>query len=726
MAPALTHRSNPAPQEGVVLGGAWRTDKVQPWHYERLAIVYVRQSDPHQVLTHQESTRLQYGLTTRAAALGWSADRVLVIDDDLGKSGTTTEGRSGFQRLVSEVSVDHVGIILGVEMSRLARSCKDWYQLLEICALFGTLLADLDGIYDPAQYNDRLLLGLKGTMSEAELHIMQQRLRQGLLAKARRGELHLVPPMGYVQRASGEITLDPDEQVQAVMRLIFRKFAELGTVHALLRYLMAHQIQLGMRAHSGPEQGEVVWRRPSRATLQNILKHPMYAGAYVYGRRPVDPRRKKAGRPHTGRVVAVPEEWQVLLKDRLPAYISWDQYAENLARLQANRVRAETLGTVREGPALLTRLVVCAYCGRHMSVNYDDEAHYAYMCARMCIDYGAECCQHLAGAGLDAFVSQQVLAALEPAALELSLEAATHLEQERGELDRLWQQKLERARYEAERAGRQYRLVEPENRLVARQLERDWDEKLAAQFRLEDEYRRFRQMQPQGLTAEERAAIRQLAADIPALWHAPTTTAVERKEIIRQVVQRVVVAVQGESERVQVTIEWVGGTQTAGALVRPVARLEQLSYYPQLCARVRQLAAEGLTAGAIAQRLTAEGYRPPKRRDHFGAQGVEDLLARLGVRTKRSHVTPRDNVGPHEWGLRELAQAIGMSHITLYNWVHRGWVTARREEQAPYRWVLWADEAEVDRLRQRHQRSVGEERHRQWVLTPPVALDTGR
>jgi hypothetical protein len=217
-----------------------------------------------------------------------------------------------------------------------------------------------------------------------------------------------------------------------------------------------------------------------------------------------------------------------------------------------------------------------------------------------------------------------------------------------------------------------------------------------------------------------------LAADIPALWQAPTTTVAERKEIIRQVVQRVVVAVQGESEHVQVTIEWVGGTQTAGALIRPVARLEQLSYYPQLCARVRQLAAEGLAAGAIAQRLTAEGYRPPKRRDHFGAQGVEDLLARLGVRTKRSHVTPRDNVGPHEWGLRELAQAIGMSHITLYNWVHRGWVTARREEQAPYRWVLWADEAEVDRLRQRHQRSVGEERHRQWVLTPPGALDTGR
>jgi DNA invertase Pin-like site-specific DNA recombinase len=724
MSAALTPRNNPAPQGGVVLGGAWRPDKVQPWHYDRLAIVYVRQSDPHQVLTHQESTRLQYGLTARAADLGWSAERVLVIDDDLGKSGTTTEGRSGFQRMVSEVSLDHVGIILGVEMSRLARSCKDWYQLLEICALFGTLLADLDGIYDPAQYNDRLLLGLKGTMSEAELHIMQQRLRQGLLAKARRGELHLIPPLGYVQRASGEIALDPDEQVQAVLRLIFRKFAELGTVHALLRYLVAQQIQLGMRAHSGPERGEVVWHRPSRGTLQTILKHPMYAGAYVYGRRPVDPRRKKAGRPDTGRLVAGPAAWQVLLKDRLPAYISWDEYEANLARLQANRVRADTLGTVREGPALLTRLVVCAYCGRRMAVSYADEAHYAYACARMRIDYGAACCQHLAGAGLDAFVSQQVLAALEPAGLELSLEAATHLEQERGELDRLWQQRLERARYEAERAGRQYRLVEPENRLVARQLEREWEEKLAAQCRLEDEYRRFRQTQPRGLRADERAAIRLLAADIPALWHAPTTTAAERKELIRQVVTRVVVAVQGESERVQVTIDWVGGTQTVGTIVRPVARLEQLSYYPQLCARVRQLAAEGLAAGAIAQRLNAEGYRPPKRRERFGAQGVEDLLVRLGVRTKRSHSRPRAPLGPYEWGLRELAQAIGMSHVTLYDWVYRSWVRAHREEQAPYRWVLWADEAEIDRLRQRHQRSLSEEHHRQWVTMPPVAQET--
>ena len=706
-----------------VWDGGRISEKVQPWHQERLAVVYVRQSTVQQVRDHQESTRLQYGLRTRAVALGWAAAQVMVIDDDLGKSGTSAEGRAGFQRLVSEVSLDHVGIILGVEMSRLARSCKDWYQLLELCALFHTLIADLDGVYDPAQYNDRLLLGLKGTMSEAELHIMQQRMRQGLLAKARRGDLALAPPMGYIRRERGELALDPDEQVQAVVRLVFRKFVELGTVNALLRYLVAQRIQLGMRERSGPARGELVWRRPNRVTLQNLLKHPLYAGAYVYGRRPVDPRRKRAGRPGTGRTVAAADGCLVLLRDRLPAYITWEQYADNQARLAANRARADTLGVVREGPALLSRLAVCAQCGRRMTVDSvgDGGEHYAYVCARMQTDYGQGRCQHVAGPAIDAFVGTQVLAALEPAALELSLEAAAHLEQERGELDRLWQQRVERAAYEAERAGRQYRLVEPENRLVARHLEREWEDKLAAQLRLQEEYRHVQETQPRGLSAAERAAIRRLAADIPALWQAPSTTAADRKAIVRQVVQRVVVAAQGESERVRVTIVWVGGGQTVGEVVRPVARLEQLSYYPQLCARVRQLAADGLAAGAIAARLNTEGYRPPKRRQRFGAQGVLALLERLGVVSRHAHARQRPALEAEEWGLRDLAHAIGMPSITLYNWVCRSWVRARRDATPPRRWVLWADGTEVERLRQRHHRSLSEEARQRWQDRPPTA-----
>jgi DNA invertase Pin-like site-specific DNA recombinase len=263
-----------APPEG-------RSEKIHPWHRERLAVVYVRQSTVQQVLQHQESTRLQYGLRSRACELGWATDRVVVIDDDLAMSATTTEGRTGFQRLVAEVSLDHVGLILGVEMSRLARSNKDWHQLLEVCALFRTLLADLDGIYDPTFYNDRLLLGLKGAMSEAELHILQQRMGQGRLSKAGRGELIFSVPTGYVRRPSGEVAFDPDEQVQQVVRLIFRKFEELGTLNAVLQYLVRHQIQIGIRAQTGLGKGELTWRRPNRATLQNLLRHPIYAGAYA-------------------------------------------------------------------------------------------------------------------------------------------------------------------------------------------------------------------------------------------------------------------------------------------------------------------------------------------------------------------------------------------------------------------------------------------------------------
>ena len=333
-----------ARQPAAVPGSAVRTEKIHPWHLDRLAIVYVRQSTPQQVLDHQESTRLQYGLVARARDLGWAADRVVVIDDDLGKSGAHAEGRLGFQRLVSEVSLDHVGLILGVEISRLARSCKDWHQLLEICSLFGTLIADSDGIYDPAQYNDRLLLGLKGTMSEAELHILKQRMQQGRLSKARRGELAVPLPTGYVRRASGEVTFDPDEQVQHVVRLIFRKFEELGTLNAVLQYLVRHQIHIGIRVRTGLAKGALEWHRPTRMTLQNLLKNPLYAGAYAYGRRQVDRRKQHPGRPSTGRVVIEPAAWLVLLRDRFPAYISWEQYERNLARLKANQARADEVG----------------------------------------------------------------------------------------------------------------------------------------------------------------------------------------------------------------------------------------------------------------------------------------------------------------------------------------------------------------------------------------------
>jgi DNA invertase Pin-like site-specific DNA recombinase len=390
------------------------TPKIQPGHRDRLAVVYVRQSTPQQVLNHQESTRLQYGLTRRAEALGWPSERIVVIDDDLGKSGASADGRVGFQRLVSEVSLDHVGLILGIEMSRLARSCKDWHQLLEICALFRTLIADLDGIYDPAQYNDRLLLGLKGTMSEAELHILKQRMDQGRLNKARRGELKFALPIGYVWTADGEIGFDPDEQVQEVIRLIFRKFAEMGTLGGLVRYLARNNIQLGVRIREGAGKGTLAWRRPNRMTLQNMLKHPLYAGAYAFGRRQGDPRRKRPGRPQSGRVVMERDNWHTLIPDHCPSYITWTDYDRNVARLQANRARATEMGAVRSGQALLAGLVICARCGCRLGVHYDDgpAGSYTYECVMKANNYGGARCQHVAGACLDAFVGQRVLAAL--------------------------------------------------------------------------------------------------------------------------------------------------------------------------------------------------------------------------------------------------------------------------------------------------------------------------
>jgi DNA invertase Pin-like site-specific DNA recombinase len=347
--------------------------KIGPSHLQRLAVIYIRQSTAQQVLLHEESTRLQYGLVARARRMGWPEQRILIIDDDLGKSAASSEGRVGFKHLVSEVSLDHVGLILGVEMSRLARSSKDWHQLLEmleICALFGTLIADLDGLYDPTDYNDRLLLGLKGTMSEAELHVIKQRMNQGKLSKARRGELNFPVPTGYVRRPSGEVTFDPDEEVQQVVRLIFRKFEELGTLHGVLAYLVEHGIRLGVRVREGEAKGELEWRRPNRMTLQNLLKHPIYAGAYAYGRRRVDLRKKKPGRPSTGRTVAPPEKWHVLIKDRLPAYISWECYERNLKRLAENRARADAMGASREGPSLLQGLLVCGKCGGRVTVRY--------------------------------------------------------------------------------------------------------------------------------------------------------------------------------------------------------------------------------------------------------------------------------------------------------------------------------------------------------------------
>lgn len=704
---------------------SWHSDKIESVHLERLAVVYIRQSTVQQVIEHQESTRLQYGLVDRAISLGWTSERVLTIDEDLGKSGRSAEGRSGFQRLVSEVGMNHVGLILGVEMSRLARCSKDWHQLLEICALFGTLIADLDGIYDPSQYNDRLLLGLKGTMSEAELHILKQRMLEGKHLKAERGELGFSVPIGYVRRPSGTVQFDSDEQVQQVVKLIFRKFEELGTLNGVLCYLAKHQIQVGVRVLSGMNKGDLEWRRPNRATLQNLLKNPSYAGAYAYGRRQIDPRKKNPNRPHCGRVVQPPHQWHVLIRDHHPAYISWEQYQHNLAQLKSNQARADEQGAPREGQSLLSGLLVCGRCGCRMMLQYHANRH-RYSCSRQAIDYGAERCQSLSGECLDSYITEQVLHALQPAALEVSLAVVEHIEQERSELNLLWRQRLERAKFEAERAGRHYRLIEPENRLVARHLAQEWEQKLSEHQQLQEEYDRFCVQQSKRIDEHQRQAIGQLAHQIPLLWHAQTTTPAQRKEVVRQVIQSITVTVVGESEQVVLRIAWSGGMQTQTQITRPVAQWRQLSYYPQLCHTLKQLAQEGLSIDEIIERLHQAGFHPPKRRSTFNRNMVRVLMRRLGLGTAHAPYR-RPTLDEHQWWLPDLAAVLDMPETTLYNWIQRKWVNAKQCPTPPKHWIIWADDAELKRLKQHRQRPPGEILRERWhgqipsiELPPPL------
>ena len=489
------------------------SDKIERRHRERQAIVYVRQSTVQQIERHQESTRLQYALADRAFHFGWARGDITVIDDDLGKSGASIEGRLGFQRLVAEVGLGHVGLVLGVEMSRLARSCRDWHQLLEICALFDTLIADADGVYDPGNYNDRLLLGLKGTMSEAELHIIKARMLEGRRAKARRGELGKPLPMGYVRRPSGEVAFDPDEQVQSTIRLMFDLFERFKTAGKVMRYMIDHGIQLPVRAQGGPTKGDLEWHRPNRVSLYNLFHNPIYAGVYVYGMRSVDKRRQKPGRPGTGRRSGRIEDAEVFLPDRLPAYITRDQYERNQAQLRSNM--ASRTGPVRAGQALLSGLLVCGRCGLRMNAQYTNNGRdVRYICNRMTVDYGEDVCQSVKGAPLDTLVGKLVIEALEPAALDASLAVAADIEAERAAVDQQWRQRIERADYEAARARRQYDAVDPENRLVARTLERQWEEALAEHARLAAEYERHQRQRPQALSQSEINAIRDLARNL--------------------------------------------------------------------------------------------------------------------------------------------------------------------------------------------------------------------
>ena len=679
---------------------ALRSAKVRDHHLNRKAVVYIRQSSPQQVAEHKESTARQYALADVAVALGWPRDRVEIIDADQGRSGQTVDGRPGFQYILAELGLDHVGIVLGLEASRLARSDPDWAPLVRSCGLFRALLGDYDGLYDPTDFNDRLLLGLKGIMSEAELHFLHVRMHEGRLNKARRGELFNHASIGYVRELGRGPALDPDEQAQQVVRLVFDQFDRQGSLHGLLRYLVHHGIRLPVRPHYGPNRGKLEWHRPNRETLQNMLHNPIYAGYYRHGHRPLDPRRKVPGRPGTGRTINKPEDCLVLLENRCPAYITPERFWANQERLAANRARAEAAGAVRQGPSLLGGILRCGRCGQRMMVAYSGRANrLRYSCGRAMIEYAEPLCQGLAGRVLDDLVVAQVLAALEPAALELSLAAADDIQQGRARLHRNWRQQVERARCEAERTQRQYDAVEPENRLVVRELERRWEQALKEQRRIEEEYARFSRDQPKGLSAGEREQIRTLARDLPALWHAPTTTAADRQRIVRLLVKEVVATVRGETEWVDVTIHWAGGFSSDHELVRPVQRYQQMTDYEKLLHRLDELREAGQTLAEVAEQLNREGFHPPKRSATFTSGTVAGLLAKRGRSGPRPRVVAEPGVlGKHEWLLTDLARKLEMPPATLHRWVRVGWVHARKLPTAGGQLVIWADANEVKRM----------------------------
>jgi hypothetical protein len=444
-----------------------------------------------------------------------------------------------------------------------------------------------------------------------------------------------------------------------------------------------------------------------------MLHNPVYAGYYAYGRRQVEPRRKVPGRPSTGRVVRDSSDWLVLLPGRLPAYITAEEFEANAARMAANRQTAAAPGAPRDGSALLSGLLRCGRCGGHrMTVRYHDgpgsRSPHGYTCAFFKTNYGTgDACQHIAGPALDSYIAGQVLQAVAPAALEVSMTAAAQAEEERAMLDKLWQQRLERARYSADRARRQYQLAEPENRLVTRQLEAAWEEALAATARMEADYQRFTEEQPATLTPAERTAIRSLAADLPRVWHAPSTTQADRKELLRILIEDITVSVAGDSELVDVAITWAGGHQTTGQAVRPVARLDQLSYFPALLDRVTGLAAAGRNNQQIADVLNAEGFRPPKRTSRFTGGQVRTLVNQRGIRAQAKG-RPAVLTGlPHgEWSVPALATELGMPTATIYNWIYRGWITARHAPGGK-NWIITADDQQLRKLRERRDRPPG-------------------
>ena len=624
--------------------GGVTDERIGTAHRAKLAFIYVRQSTAGQVRQHQESTQLQYRLVDRAIQLGWPRERVEVIDEDLGRSGATSDGRLGFQRLIAEIGLGKAGLVLSLDASRLARNNRDWHQLLELCSLFGVIIADGERLYDPGAYHDRLLLGLSGIMSEAELHQIRVRLHQGERQKAARGELRLPLPVGLVHRRDGLISLNPDEEVQARLGLVFAKFRELGSAKAVVRYLREAGLTLPVRPLRGPEPHEVVWQPADSARVLHILKNPAYAGAYVYGRRRQDPQHRRPGAQRCGTVAVPLPEWPVCLRDAQPGYLGWEAYMANRKRLSDNlgRYGSGKPGLPRKGRALLQGIAICGRCGRRMTLGYSGP-HGDYPVYRCVADKhqqgGGPGCQEVRALAIDAEIERLVLAALAPDHLAMAIAALEEFAEEARLLERQWSLKRERARYEAERARRQYDAVEPENRLVARSLERAWEDRLRAVEQVEHAYEHWRREQPVSLTEADRTELLGLGEDFPRVWHAAGTAADVHKRMIRLVVQEVVLDQKREPGQVWFRVAWQTGAVSEHRLRRRVQAYGGYADLARLEQRVRALNGVGGMDAEIAAALNAEGLVSARGRTVQRAGHVHLLRKRWGIPTVKINGT---------------------------------------------------------------------------------------
>ena len=665
--------------------------KVTRDHLCRRAIVYVRQSSAAQVEHNRESTARQYQLAERAVALGWAREQVTVVDQDLGVSGSGLAERSGFGRMTAEVALGQVGIVLGLEVSRLARNNADWYRLLDLCGATHTLIGDADGIYHPGLFNDRLLLGLKGTMSEAELHVLRARLLGGIRNKAARGALHRGLPVGLVRGAAdGEVLLHPDESVTAAIRTVFERFAELGSARRVWLWFRAQGLRFPLQSNT---LAEVRWVAPTYTKIHQVLTNPFYAGVYVYGRTQQSCYLDDSGRLRKRLRLRPRADWPVFIRDHHPGFIDWQTFEANQQRLAQNvRPRPHHAGgggAVREGAALLQGLAVCGHCGRRLAVHYSGR-HGApgYHCAGTNVVNGrGEYCLSVGGCQIDAAVAAAFLAALAPAGLAAALQAAEQLEADHDTTLAQFRRDVERARYEAQRAERRYRAVDPDNRLVARGLEAEWEQRLRELEAAAQELAQRECSRPRPLTPAERQSILALGQDLTQVWAAPTTADRDRKELLRALLEEVILRVERERSNAHLTLRWRGGHLSELDVPLPRSHPPPLRTAEDTIELLRRLAAhypDALIAGVLNRqgRTTATGLP-------FTANRVSSLRAHWQIPCFAPGQQPNDG---ECMTVEHAAQALGVAASTLHRWLNDGFIAGEQiTSGAPWRIRLTAE-----------------------------------